>query len=319
MMREIGGYIEFDTFRGKMLHENGKHLNCGRNALVYLIKSRKIKKIWLPYFLCDSVKEVCQKNNVDIRYYNIDYNFSICKFDADVDDWVYVVNYYGQLSDTYICKLKKKYKNVIIDNAQSYFSNPIENIDTIYTCRKFFGVPDGAILYTQSQMDEMLPLDESFERIHYILGRYERTAGEFYKESSENNNFFRNEPIKKMSKLTENVLHGLDYEYICNKRTENFAYLNQKFSEINYLKICNVKGAFMYPLMIENASVIRKKLVEKKIFIPVLWPNVLDEMPENSVEYRMANNVLPLPCDQRYGFEEMNYIIQEVVKTSCIN
>ena len=45
-MKEIGGYIELDDFHGKMLHENAKHLNCGRTALMYLIESRNIKKLW---------------------------------------------------------------------------------------------------------------------------------------------------------------------------------------------------------------------------------------------------------------------------------
>ena len=44
MMREIGGYIELDTYTGKMLYDDGIKLNCGRNALQYLIKAKKIKK-----------------------------------------------------------------------------------------------------------------------------------------------------------------------------------------------------------------------------------------------------------------------------------
>lgn len=57
-MKEIGGYIELDTYRGKMLHEKAVALNCGRNALAYLIKSKSIKRILLPYFLCSSVVNV---------------------------------------------------------------------------------------------------------------------------------------------------------------------------------------------------------------------------------------------------------------------
>ena len=56
----------------------------------------------------------------------------------------------------------------------------------------------------------------------YILDRFERTASEFYPLYEKNNNFFNKEPIKIMSKLTENILHGVDYDYICDKRTENF-------------------------------------------------------------------------------------------------
>ncbi len=313
-MKEIGGYIELDTFRGKMLYENAKHLNCGRTALMYLIESRNIRKLWLPYFLCNSVSDVCKKCGIEIKYYHIGYDFRIEDIKMYDDEWLYTVNYYGQLSDEYILSLKEKYNNVILDNAQAYFALPLKNIDTIYTCRKFFGVPDGAVLYTDSDIKRTLPVDESFERIHYILGRYERTAGEFYKESSDNNAFFKNEPIKQMSKLTENILHGVDYDYIKKCRTENFAYLNEQFSRINMLDVKNIEGAFMYPLMVQNAGDIRKKLAEKKIFIPVLWPNVLKEIPENLIEYRLADGILPLPCDQRYNIDDMKYIFDMLKK-----
>ena len=60
-MKEIGGYIELDRYTLPMLHENAKALNCGRNCLAYLIRARGIKKIALPYFLCDSVKRFVRK------------------------------------------------------------------------------------------------------------------------------------------------------------------------------------------------------------------------------------------------------------------
>lgn len=44
-MKEIGGYIELDRYNGKMLHDDGILLNCGRNALEYIIKAKNIKKI----------------------------------------------------------------------------------------------------------------------------------------------------------------------------------------------------------------------------------------------------------------------------------
>ena len=46
-MKEIGGYIELDTYTGKMLHSDGIKLNCGRNALEYIIKAKNIKKLWI--------------------------------------------------------------------------------------------------------------------------------------------------------------------------------------------------------------------------------------------------------------------------------
>lgn len=57
-MKEIGGYIELDSFTGKMLYEDSIKLNCGRNALAYLIEVNNIKKIVTPKFMCDSCNKV---------------------------------------------------------------------------------------------------------------------------------------------------------------------------------------------------------------------------------------------------------------------
>lgn len=307
-MKEIGGYIELDRYRLKMLHEGEVALNCGRNALAYLIKARNIKKIKMPYFMCDSVFEVCKKYGVEISFYHIDENFKPVDATLENDEWFYLSNFYGQLDKEYIAELKNKFGRIIVDNAQAYFEMPLSRVDTLYTCRKFFGVADGAFLYTDSKLDEELPLDESFERMHFLLGRFERTASEFYSENVANNDLFETEPIKKMSKLTDNLLHAIDYSFAKERRTGNFRLYHEKLCKINQLKLREVEGAFAYPLLIENGAEIRKKLQQQKIYIPTLWPNVVEEIPENSLEYRLAKDILPLPVDQRYGKEETEYL-----------
>ena len=62
---------------------------------------------------------------------------------------VYIVNYYGLFSEEQLISLKNKYGNIVVDNAQAFFTEPVKGIDTIYSCRKFFGVPDGGYAYTE--------------------------------------------------------------------------------------------------------------------------------------------------------------------------
>lgn len=317
-MKEIGGYIELDRYRLKMLHEGAVALNCGRNALAYLIKAKNIKKIKMPYFMCDSVFEVCKKYCVEISFYHIDETFKPVDVTFENDEWFYLSNFYGQLTKEYIAELKNRFGRIIVDNAQAYFDMPISGVDTLYTCRKFFGVADGAFLYTDSKLDEELPIDESFERMHFLLGRFERTASEFYSENVANNDLFETEPIKKMSKLTDNLLHAIDYSFVKERRTENFSLYHEKLGKINRLKLREVKGAFAYPLLVENGAEIRKKLQHKKIYIPTLWPNVVEEMPENSLEYRLAKDIMPLPVDQRYREEDVTYVVEEIKKCTKI-
>ena len=311
-MKEIGGYIELDTCHHAMLHEDAILLNCGRNALAYLLETKGIKKLYLPYFLCDSVANVCKKYGVEVVFYHIGENWLPKDLVIDGDAWLYIVNFYGQITREDLARLAAAYRNIIIDNAQAYFNAPLANVDTLYTCRKFFGVSDGAVLYTNSKLERSLEIDESFNRIHYVLGRYERTASEFYEEAAKNNDIFDNEPIKEMSRLTKNLLRSIDYEYVKQVRTNNFAYLHEKLREVNKLNIRLIEGAFMYPLLIDDGMKIRKQLQQMKIYIPTLWPNVLEECEPDTLEYKFAAEILPIPVDQRYAFKDMEHLVNVI-------
>ncbi len=309
---ELGGYIELDNYTGNMLHEEGVLLNSGRACLAYILLAKKVNTIYLPWFCCSDVRDYVKKIGVNIRQYNIDEHWLPRDVVLDDGDYLYVVNYYGQLTDEQIINLKNKYSRIILDNAQAYFAKPLPHVDTLYTCRKFFGVPDGGVLFTDSNMNRELPLDESCNRMHFLLGRYERTASEFYSEYAANNDMFADEDIKRMSKLTRNLLHGLDYDGICEKRTLNFNYLHRNLGPLNKLVLKSIQGGYSYPLLLENGASIRKRLIENKVYVPCLWPNVLEDLPEDTYEYNLAANILPLPIDQRYGVDEMNYLIGKI-------
>ncbi len=310
-MREIGGYIELDTYHLPMLHEGAIALNCGRNALAWLIRARGIKKLWIPKLICDSVTGVCEREGISYSFYSIGMNFRPAQeVTLGEGEWFYFINYYSQFDNNQIQKYVERYERIIVDNAQSYFQKPITGVDTIYTCRKYFGVPDGAFLYTDAKVLDVYPQDESFERMHFLLGRYERPAMEFYHEYVENNQMFSIEPIKKMSKLTWNLLHGINYQKIRQKRIQNYKLILESLGEYNLLS--TKMGSFMYPLMVKDGATLRRRLLNKKIFIPILWPSVLTNTVPAETEYRMANSILPLPIDQRYGMEEIEFMIREI-------
>ncbi len=310
-MKEIGGYIELDSYNRPMLHEGAVALNCGRNALAYLIRARRIKKLYIPGFICDSIPEVCDREGTPYEKYKIGENLLPAQ-DVELKDgeWFYFVNYYSQAGNEKISEYACRYSRIIVDQAQSYFQEPLSGVDTLYTCRKYFGVADGAFLYTDAGSDEELKRDISFERMRFLLGRFEGSASEFYDEYVKNNAAFSNEPVMRMSRLTDNLLRAVDYGEIRKKRTDNFEHLHSELNGLNRLKL--KKGSFMYPLWMKNGAELRIKLQEKKIYIPMLWPNVLESEAEDSTEYKLAADILPLPIDQRYGKEEMDMIVKAI-------
>lgn len=314
IMKEIGGYIEMDTSSGKVYHPNALALNSGRHCLEYLLTAKKIKKLYIPDFMCYTAGRVCAKLHCQYEYYPIRQDFFPdiqCKLEKE--EYIYIVNYYGQLSNKVLSQLVNYYGNVIIDNVQAFFQRPLKGIDTIYSCRKFFGVSDGAYLYTTSQIQDELDVDVSYNRIQFVLGRYEKDASTFFCNASENNALFDNQPVMQMSKLTENMLKNIDYNRVKAKREKNFAFLHQHLNKINEITIINPEGPFMYPCYISNGAQIRKKLIDKKIYIPCLWNDVFHTAQPNSVSWKFAENILPLPCDQRYGENEMKYMVNQIL------
>lgn len=297
---------------GSEFHEQGIALNSGRNALRYLIRGRKIKRIWLPKLLCSAISDTCKEENVEILYYSIDKQLRPVLPQNLEGDWLYLINYYGQYSVEEIRHLGRVYKNIIVDNVQAFYTKPIDGLDTIYTCRKFFGVPDGGYLYTDCTPPKKLQKDESYDRLAFLAGRLERSANEFYLAYRENEQRIDELPLRRMSMVTQNLLRGIDYEQIKKSRERNFSYLHEHLWAINQLELCLPDGPYMYPLLIKDGAEIRKNLQEKNIYIPILWPNVLQECPADSLEYHYATDILPIPVDQRYSVGVMETIVDEI-------
>lgn len=314
--KEIGGYFQLERFYGHEYYADLIALNTGRNALLYILKARKVERLYIPYFLCNSVAALCDREGYSYEYYSINEDFlPIFAKKLRDKEYLYIVNFYGQLTKEKIQTLKEIYGNIILDNAQAFFQKPILGIDTIYSCRKFFGVPDGAYLSTDTVLGETLDVDVSKDRVTHLLGRFEDCASEYYEYFKRNDESFKTLPLRYMSRLTHNILVAIDYEGIRNKRNENYGFLEGFLTPRNKLSLRSPNGPYCYPFYHENGMEIKKRLAQKGVFIPTLWPNVLNL--ESSLERDWAENILPLPCDQRYDKDDISKVLEEVSK--CIN
>ena len=316
-MSEIGGYLAFPTHKGKMLYGKKILLNSCRSCLEYLIREKKIQRIYIPFYICEVIEDVCRENGVNINHYHLNKDLYPDISDIPQGAYLLIVNYYGILSTKYINGLSRYYQ-VIIDNTQSYFSKPLKNVYTIYSCRKYFGVPDGGILAGCKNMEtyHSLGTSYSYDKVMHLIGRYERTANEFYPIYLMNEKKLGEEGLLKMSLFTKNLLSSIDYRHVKNKRRKNFSTYKKELGSINELKINFKNATFAYPFHHKNAEKIKKKLLEKEIYIPTLWTNCL-KLDEGSLEYRLAKYTLPLPCSQDVKKDDI-YKIIKIVKESIL-
>ncbi|MCH1982197.1 hypothetical protein MCG98_06410 [Ruminococcus sp. OA3] len=311
---EIGGYFELEHFNSRPYYSGLYELNLGRTALIYLLQSLKCRTLHVPYFICDSVTSACERAGFSLQYYHLDRNLApVLECEPVNDEYLYLINYYGQLSDEQILAFSQRYERIIVDNTQSFFQRPLKNIPTLYSCRKYFGVSDGAYLSCSLTLPPLSETDQSQHRMAHLLGRFEDTASEHYSEMLASADSFHREPIKNMSLITGNILNGIDYDAVRRTRSRNYRYLSERLEQENIMNHIVPDGPFAYPFYTRNGPAIRKELASLHIYIPTYWNNVIATMPEESVEYDLAANILPLPCDQRYGNWEMEHLADAVL------
>ena len=313
-MQPIGGYFSLELPRHEEYHAGAIKLNTGRNALEYVLRCRKYKKVYIPYYTCEAVMEPIHKLSISYEFYHIDIHFEIRdRITIKDGEALLYTNYFG-LKQRYVEQLAEKTgSRLIVDNTQAFYARPIQGVDTFYTCRKFFGVPDGAYLYTDKLLEDEFMQDESYDRMAHLLKRIDISAEQGFADFRKVDDGLDNQPIRKMSKLTQRIMQSIDYETAAKKRRENFLILQEQLGGKNNLKLeldndaVPMVYAFLFPI-----KGIREKLIENKIFVARYWPNVLDWTSKDDVEYLLAYQMQPLPIDQRYGDIQMNRIAEVV-------
>ena len=213
IIHPIGGYFELELPHGQEFHSKAIALNSGRFCFEYLLKCRKFKKVYIPYYTCDSVIEPVINLGIPYEFYHIDKEYRIVgNITLAEDETLLYTNYWG-LQNEYCEKLAAKYgKQLILDYTQAFFSNPIRGIDTFYSCRKYFGVPDGGYLYSDVVADFEIEQDVSYLRLNSLVKRIDISPEAGYKDFHNVEASFLDMPIRRMSKLTKRLMQSIDYE-----------------------------------------------------------------------------------------------------------
>lgn len=314
---EIGSFLELQLPKGRELYNQSRdiaRLNTGRMGIWHAFRVSDCKRIWIPIYQCDSIRETFHKKGVEILYYHLDSQFNPSDIDAKDNDAVLLVNYYGIMSSARMEELANKFKHPIIDCAQAFFCKPINDALMVYSCRKFVGAPDGSYVIgknAHSFVDEY-PQCYSSDTASFLLKRIEYGCeGKGYEARSINENRLENEDCMRMSKLTRKLMDAEDYDFNKRKRKENFAYAHKLLANLNCLDptiyLDDETIPMVYPLVVEDDDCIQR-LYKAKHFQGHWWSYICDEQPADSFEHWLSRYVIPITIDQRYGKEEIEYI-----------
>lgn len=313
----LGGYFGVEPVGAAQAWPwpGGRLYQSGRAAFLALVQWLAPKAIWMPWFICDTMSESLAQAGVGVRRYALGTDFRIARPPrlAKAEVLLYV-NYFG-LCDDIEAELEAAYprEQLIFDHAQALYAAPA-GVATIYSPRKFVGVPDGGILVTDLPVPAPRIRDEGSEgrlrgpRLRDALGA---EAGHAAFQEAEAG--LRGLPPMEMSLLTQGLLSGIDHAGVAAKRRRNFEWLHEALRTGNRLRLSlgTRQVPLCYPFWPESPFD-RALLQRARVYLPTYWPELLDGASRvPSAEQTWAREWLPLPIDQRCDTAELQRRVVE--------
>lgn len=331
-------------------HDNGKKIctASGRSATSHLLKNIKTNNVaLLPNFTCHSVISPFTDQGYDIHFYRIAKDLTV-----DIKDLLgkmkkynpgilYLQDYFG--FDT-IASLKeyhkeiKSYNSIIIkDFTQSWLSDFDSDIADykVGSLRKWLEIPDGGLLLAEE--DKSLPLIDNNENsdIVTLFIKGSKLKNEYFKSGDikikakyqpiyeEIANIFENDKeIYDISKLSKNIIATTQFEDIKLIRRSNYSVLleglrmSPTVTPVFITLEDSVTPLYFTVYVKEDRAKLQRMLAQHEIYCPVIWPTPLEVQTyfNNDESLSHFNNILSIPCDQRYDNMDMKRIVECIDK-----
>ena len=302
-IKEIGGYFGLECVSHPLYHQDGIYLNLGRSAIRYVLRTLGIKRMHIPYYTCHTVAVALRSENCEPLFYEIGDDF-LPKEDFPEQDFIIYNNYFG-VCGRKVEMLAKRYPNLIVDNAQSFYTRPHCRA-AIYSPRKFFGMPDGGIVVGKDIPRIELTRAESWNDMMHLLKRVDINASAGYGDFVKSDENMEVAPMFSMSKLTLALMGNVNVDTAALKRKANFAYLRECLPTSFPMDLSADDVPMVYPYITDNPR-LRSILIQEKIYVASYWPGV-----RNSGDFQ--ERILPLPIDQRYDEKDMERIVEVIKK-----
>jgi hypothetical protein len=307
----IGGYFELELGpHERELHPDALHFQSARAAFLALLLAGRPRKIWLPWYICNVMVEQARIADVEIARYGIDESFGIEDgVEPGQDEWLLYVNYFG-MCDPQVDRALARFgaAQVVIDNSHALFSPPRNCLATLYSARKFVGLPDGGSLISRLRVPIPEHQDQgSVSRCVPLLMRASDCAEAGYAEYLKSQQTLEGQMPLRMSRLTRGFMRSIDYDAVAQRRLANFGTLDQHLAGANRcsLRLRADSVPHSYPFIGGDAD-LRATLLARRVYAPRFWPDLDAERPEvPEFERFLARNCVPLPCDQRYCESDM--------------
>ena len=352
-MREFGsehpavllpdGYFEtFNQYRREIIY-----LRNGREALLYAscnCKSGKEAIILCPAYSCWSMTAPFEFSGWTIVYYRLNEDLTVdedylkmqlrgCKADA-----ILTMNFYGSAATNTAIAIVKEFNEkitVIEDFSHCTFClDQIFNEQVDYyisSIRKSIGVSDGAIILSKKPTNKayiggtapsfgQLRLGAQQQKVRYAFTKSLDDKDKFLSELRHGEEMIdKLDGVHPISEVSLKQIESINGEEIAFARRENMKHLwgllNGRVKMIPGLERSFNGAPFSLPILVENRDAIQKRLAQKGVYAPVLWPASEQARKVCKVSACVADQMLSLPIDQRYNYDDIEDIAKIVLET----
>lgn len=319
-----------------LVNSDYSFFRSGREALHAIAKTaNKGDRILLPSFLCESMIIPFELEELEIVYYPInnslkaDLNF-IHNYKNNVQFFLYM-RYFGvsSLSAQELCDIKNNFPQCIFieDRTQcglDKITNDFIPDYRITSLRKWFPLIDGACLWTKKNIifnysNELTQFSKirngaMEKKYDYLISGDISKKQEYLKELGRAVEIIDHDNhIFMMSDLAKEQLKRINISEVIEKRKVNYSIYKVHLKEIStIIEESDEHVPLYFPILVSNQSLIQKKLAQCNIYCPIIWP-----LPERVIypeEFVIHEQILALPCDQRYNPSDIEKICLTLLK-----
>jgi dTDP-4-amino-4,6-dideoxygalactose transaminase len=330
--RLIGGFfgLELPAPRGgfaELWHvTEGPTFANARSAFAALIQAVDPPRVWLPAYICEELVKVVPGEK--LAFYPVGEKLmpvtGILESSTRPGDIVLGVNYFGRPPHLAFLEFVERRQDLVFveDCAQSIDTGmPPWGHWRLFSPRKLMGVPDGGLLLASSThpltvppsspMFDMSTFEASIRRFE-DEGETQNAAWHAANQMRESAESVSN---RRMSRLSGALLHLLDPTPIIARRRANFAALQERLTRLSFLNDGSPAYVpFGFPIRLARGKRdgIISELASTGIFVARHWNKLPSPAQIFQNEHRLASELMTLPCDQRYGPDDIARIAAAV-------
>lgn len=316
------------------LTDRAVFLANARFGIWLLVNQLQPLHVWVPSYLCYTIIGAINVNITELRFYGVDYDLTVRSNEwvsqVASGDLVTFIDYFGYPHDLQLsARVKEKGAWVMEDASQALLSSHAgTNSDfVLFSPRKFIGVPDGGILRVPKSFPisdislEMPPTAWWLKALQTVILRREFDDGlpvrEWFRLFRETEDAAPTEPYA-MSQFSRTILeYSVDYSLIAQKRIDNYYTLLERLAVYAlFPRIEKDVVPLGFPVHVANRDAVRQTLFDHEIYPPVHWEIQNIVPPEYEESHRLSQQIMTLPCDQRYGPEDMERIADVFLQSS---